>query len=147
MFYDRPVFGYGPGTYQFKYATFQKSADKTIISTNQGDVGNAHSEYLGPLSESGFIGMLTTLSVFIISLYTGIKLYYRLEPNSYLKGIVMSIVLGLTTYYLHGIMNNYLDTDKASVPLWGMMSILVAIEIYHVSGAKSKSEKLPSASS
>jgi O-antigen ligase len=135
MFNERPVFGFGPGTYMFQYAIYQKSADKTIISTNQGDGGNAHSEYLGPLSESGVIGSLSILAIFIISLYTGINLYYNINHNPYLKGLVMAIVLGLVTYYLHGILNNYLDTDKASVPLWGMMSMLVAIQIYHTGSA------------
>jgi len=131
MFQEKPFFGFGPGTYMFEYATYQVSADKTIISTNQADGGNAHSEYLGPLSESGLIGALSMLAIFIISLYTGIKLYYQLNHSPYLRDLVMAIVLGLVTYYLHGILNNYLDTDKASVPIWGMMSILVAIHIYH----------------
>ena len=131
MFLDEPIFGHGPGTYMFEYAKYQKSADKTIISTNQGDAGNAHSEYLGPLSESGIFGALSFLLIVIVSIYTGVKLYYQLDHDPYLKGIVMCVVLGLVTYYLHGILNNFLDTDKASIPVWGSMSVLVAISIYH----------------
>ena len=56
MFIEKPVFGWGPGTYQFQYARFQLSKDRTIISSNSGDMGNTHSEYLGPLCESGFLG-------------------------------------------------------------------------------------------
>src|SRR5690606_19921208 len=50
MFQERPFFGWGPGTYVFQYAPFQSSKDKTIISTNVGNNGNAHSEYIGPLA-------------------------------------------------------------------------------------------------
>ena len=132
MFEERPLLGFGPGTYMFTYARFQKSSDRTIISTNYGDGGNAHSEYLGPLSEQGLPGALSILVIFIISLVTGIRLYYQLDHNPYLKGVVLCIVLGLVTYYLHGLLNNYLDTDKASVPVWGMMSMLVAIQLYHL---------------
>ncbi len=64
LFNDRPVFGWGPGTYQFVYSPYQRSKEKTIISTNLGDKGNAHSEYLGPLAEMGFIGMLIVLVYF-----------------------------------------------------------------------------------
>ena len=131
MFLKKPVVGHGPGTYAFEYAKYQKSSDRTIISTNMGDAGNAHSEYLGPLSESGVLGTLTILAVMILSLFTGIRLYYMLDHDPYLKGVVMAIVLGLVTYFLHGVLNNFLDTDKASVPIWGMMSILVALSIYH----------------
>ncbi len=131
MFEDEPVFGHGPGTYMFKYGTYQKHSDATIISTNQGDGGNAHSEYLGPLSEQGLFGALSILAMFLISIYTGVKLYYQMDHNPYLKGVVMCIIMGLVTYYLHGILNNFLDTDKASVPIWGLMSMLVAIKLYH----------------
>ena len=58
LFLQRPFFGWGPGTYAFVYAPFQKSKDLTIISTNFGDGGNAHSEYLSPLAEQGFFGFL-----------------------------------------------------------------------------------------
>ena len=58
MFQERPIQGWGPGTYAFCYAPFQDSKDLTIISTNFGDGGNAHSEYLGPLAEQGLFGML-----------------------------------------------------------------------------------------
>jgi len=35
------------------------------------------------------------------------------------------------TYFIHGVLNNYLDTDKASVPFWGFIAILVALDVYH----------------
>ena len=58
MFKKRPILGFGPGTYAFEYAPFQDPENLTIISTNFGDMGNAHSEYLSALSESGIIGLL-----------------------------------------------------------------------------------------
>src|SRR5690606_24947111 len=42
MFEERPVLGFGPGTYKFFYAPYQHSSQLTIISTNFGDLGNAH---------------------------------------------------------------------------------------------------------
>lgn len=131
MFVDKPIFGFGPGTYQFQYATYQFSADRTIISTNFGDGGNAHSEYLGPLSEYGLLGFLSVVFMFGVIVYKGITLYYRLEDAEH-KLIAMGVVLGIITYVIHGVLNNYLDTDKASVPFWGFTAIIVALEIYHV---------------
>lgn len=128
MFEERPFFGFGPGTYMFKYAPYQLSRDKTIISTNMGDAGNAHSEYLGPLSESGLAGMLTFLLVVIMVVYTAVKTYSRLNDPR-LKGIIVSTFLGLFTYYAHGFMNNFLDTDKAAVPFWAFTAMIVWIDI------------------
>ena len=63
MFREKPVFGHGPGTYMFKYAPYQRLKDKTAISTDFGDLGNAHSEYIGPLAESGFFGGLSVVII------------------------------------------------------------------------------------
>ncbi len=127
MFKKRPVFGYGPGTYAFEYAPFQHYEDLTIISTNFGTGGNAHSEYLGPLAESGVVGMLSILIIVGLIFYHGITLYFRLD-DEVLKWIILACILGLFTYFAHGILNNYLDTDKASVPVWGFAAIIVATE-------------------
>ena len=130
MFKERPILGWGPGTYQFVYAPFQRSKDRTIISTNQGNGGNAHSEYLGPLCEEGVLGSALFIAIlFAISIYS-FHLFYTLE-NRELKTIVAACYLGLMTYFIHGVLNNYLDTDKASIPFWGFIAAIVAIDIFH----------------
>lgn len=130
LFGERPFFGWGPGTYSFQYAPYQLSSEKTIISTNAGDKGNAHSEYIGPLSESGVLGMLTVLLIVGLVIYRSSLLYHRLRDKE-MKGLVLAILLGLITYFIHGALNNFLDTDKASVPFWGFIAMLVTIDIYH----------------
>lgn len=129
MFEDKPFFGYGPGTYMFNYAPYQLTADRTIISTNSADGGNAHSEYLGPLAESGFMGLISVILLISTVMYTAVHTYSRTNDQR-LKTIVMSSLLGLITYYIHGTLNNFLDTDKLSLPFWGFTAIIVAIDIY-----------------
>ena len=128
MFADKPMLGYGPGTYMFQYAPYQRSKDRTIISTNAADGGNAHSEYLGPMAESGIFGLLTYLLIIGIVIYTAVHTYTRLKDER-LKGIVLASLVGLVTYYIHGFLNNFLDTDKVSVPFWGFTAMIVAIDI------------------
>jgi len=129
MFEDKPLFGYGPGTYMFKYAPYQLNKDRTIISTNSGDGGNSHSEYLGPLSESGVFGLVTFLIILFTVIYTAVKTYSRLTDYR-LKAFVLSALIALVSYYVHGFLNNFLDTDKLSVPFWGFTAMIVAIDIY-----------------
>lgn len=130
MFKEKPILGWGPGTYQFQYAPFQLSYEKTGISTNAGDRGNAHSEYIGPLAEQGIFGMVAFLVILVTVFYRGSILYYRIEQKE-IKRMVLVILLSLSTYYLHGALNNFLDTDKASAPFWGFIAMLVAIDVYH----------------
>ena len=122
--------GWGPGTYQFEYAPFQRSKEKTIISTNLGDHGNAHSEYIGPLSESGLPGLISIIFILVTVIYTGLKVYKK-ASNSQTRLIALSATLGLITYFVHGTMNNFLNTDKASVPFWGLVSVIVALDMYY----------------
>jgi len=44
---------------------------------------------------------------------------------------VLVTLLGFVTYIVHGALNDFLDTDKASVPFWGFIAMLVAIDVYH----------------
>jgi len=130
MFEERPFLGWGPGTYQFVYAPFQRSKEKTIISTNAGDLGNSHNEYLGPLSEQGVLGLVGVLLIMIFSVYTALKVHkYALDKEVRLLALIT--LLALVTYFTHGMLNNFLDTDKASVPVWGFLAMIVALDLYH----------------
>lgn len=128
MFEKKPMMGWGPGTYQFVYAPFQLARDRTVISTNTGDRGTAHSEYLGPLSEEGIPGLLIVLLLFGYTVFLGLKLYK--SKNREIKILSISTTLGLITYMVHGFLNNFLSTDKLSVPVWGFMAVLVALDVY-----------------
>ena len=130
MFEEKPFFGFGPGTYMFKYAPFQRSYEKTIISTNLATLGGAHSEYFGPLAESGILGMLSFLLIIGVTIYTALRVY-RFSDNKYVRIIVLSCLTGLITYYIHGFLNNFLDTDKASAPFWGFTAIIVTLDVYY----------------
>jgi len=130
MFKEKPVFGWGPGTYMFKYAPFQLEKEKTEISTNAATLGNAHSEYIGPLAESGILGTISFLAIVIATILTGLKNWFNIRDRK-TRIISLSLVLGLITYYLHGLLNNFLDTDKASVLFWGFTAAIVAINVYH----------------
>ncbi|MFM7006863.1 MAG: O-antigen ligase family protein [Flavobacteriales bacterium] len=129
MFKERPIMGYGPGTYAFEYAPFQRPENLTIISTNFGDMGNAHSEYLGALAETGLIGMLSFIGIVAALFYTGINLYHRLpKENKEDRIIVLSTIMALSTYFIHAFLNNYLDTDKAAVPIWAICAMWLVYE-------------------
>lgn len=128
MFEEKPFLGFGPGTYTFNYAPYQMYSDKTPISTNAGDMGNAHSEYLGALAESGIFGLITFLAIIILTSIKAIKLYYRLTDKK-MKLWVICAFIGLVSYYLHGLVNNFLDTDKISLPFWSFLAIIVYVDI------------------
>lgn len=130
MYHEHEIVGWGPGTYQFQYAPFQRSSERTIISTNLGDVGNAHSEYIGPLAEQGMPGMIIVIVLFVTIIITGLQAFKR-GINREVKVISLTLTLSFITYFTHGFLNNFLDTDKASVPFWAFAAALVSIRMYY----------------
>lgn len=127
---EKPLTGWGPGTYQFVYAPHQRSEHRTIISTNNADRGNAHSEYLGPLAEQGLPGAAIMIGLLLACSSMGFRQWRLLRAVNRWQALwALSLYLGLLTYFIHGVLNNYLDTDKASAPFWGFLAILVAIDL------------------
>ena len=55
--------------------------------------------------------------------------FYTVKDTS-IKILSITILMGLSTYFVHGFLNNFLDTDKASVPFWGFLAMLVCIDVY-----------------
>ena len=130
MIEERPFRGWGPGVYQHKYAPYQKSYQLSMISTNAGDGGDIHSEYFGPLVESGVLGMLLKLSIFFLTFFTGVKVYRKTEDKS-IAVLALYLTLALLTYYIHGVFNNFLNDDKLAVPFWAFTAAIVAIDIFY----------------
>jgi putative inorganic carbon (HCO3(-)) transporter len=36
--------------------------------------------------------------------------------------------MALSTYFIHAFLNNYMDTDKAAVPIWGICAMWLVYE-------------------
>jgi len=74
--------------------------------------------------------LLTVLILFSVIIYTGIRVYRQaVKPEVRILSLIT--LLGFISYFSHGVMNNFLDTDKASIPFWGFAAILVALDLYH----------------
>ena len=126
---ESPVMGVGPGTYQFQYGSYQKSYQLSTISTNAGNLGNAHSEYIGPLTEQGIPGVALVVALFLTTFATGVRVF-RTASDPAVGRMALAFTLSLLTYYVHGFFNNFLDTDKLSVPFWAFTAVVVALDLY-----------------
>lgn len=128
MFKNKPLTGYGPGTYQFAYIPFQEESLMTYLSVKdpydipEGSGGTAHSEYLLVLSEMGIFGLIAML------LFLGRLLFLAFE-KSYRNPGKLEIIIAFTalsSYLFHALFNNFLATEKVAFLFWGMAAWLVA---------------------
>ena len=136
MFEEKPILGLGPGTYQFNYGKYQTNEFTTRISTHMGDKGNAHSEYFTYLSETGIVGFLIFLILILYSIYLAVKLLYsRLDKST--KLLVYASILGLITFYIHGLFNSFSDSQKLAILFISSLAVLVRIDLNQTSNKKS----------
>lgn len=126
MFADKPVFGFGPGTYQFYYGTYQVRTELTRISTFTGNKGHAHSEYLNYLSETGLPGLLIFCALLFTTYRTALKL---IKKGSAYRNEAIAIICCLTTFYIHAFFNGFLEFDKIALPAFSSMAALTAFSI------------------
>lgn len=129
MFEDRPLTGHGPGTYQFVYYRYQVKKEMTRISTYHGEKGNAHSEYLGFLSETGIPGLLIYLSLIFVSISISIRIIYTTH-DKLIRNIMTILMLSLMTFYIHTIFNGFIETDKVGSLVFGSLAAITALDVY-----------------
>lgn len=128
MFADKPVFGFGPGTYQFFYGKYQQRDELTRISTFTGNKGHAHSEYLNYLSESGLIGLVLFIVLLVVVNYKCILLI-QFGKSKITRSTAGFIFTGIVTYIIHGFFNGFLEFDKMALPVYLCFAAIVALDI------------------
>ena len=111
----------------FLYAPYQRSYLRTEISTNQGDLGNAHSEYLGLLADTGLPSAIFFVLLYMLVFYRGFSRLRTIADRTQ-RAIMLACLVGLVTYFFHGFLNNFLDQDKIAAPFWGFIAIIMAID-------------------
>ena len=141
MFKQRPLTGFGPGTYQFTYIPYQEPDLMNRLSvTNpldppEGSGGTAHSEYLLALSEMGILGLIG----WIVLLGRWIFIAFEKSRNHPNRWLIIAALAGLSTYIFHANFNNFLTTDKFAFLFWGTAAWLVT----NLYGTEKKPEILP----
>ena len=74
--------------------------------------------------------LLLLLSIVGSVFYCSIRLYYGTAKDKKDERIlIMGIIISLSSYFIHAFLNNYLDTDKAAVPIWAMCAMIVTMSL------------------
>ena len=132
MFKERPLTGFGPGTYQFTYIPYQEPSLMNRLTVTdpwnvpEGSGGTAHSEYLLALSEMGVLGLAGWL-IFIGRL---MFLAFDRSIGHRSRVTIIAAFAALATWFFHAFFNNFLNTDKFAFLFWGTAAWLVTN--YHI---------------
>ena len=139
---EKPLFGFGPGTYQFVYGRYQVRAYMTRISTFNGNKGHAHSELFTALSEQGYPGMVIYLVLMFSTIGYGLKVIYSAR-DKYSRKIALAALLSLSTFYIHGFFNAFMDTDKMAALVFVMLAVIISADLELRRKQKEERAQLP----
>lgn len=138
MFKEKPLTGFGPGTYQFKYIPYQDPALANRLTVTdpynvpEGSGGTAHNEYLLAMSEMGIMGLLGWLVLAGRWIFVA---FNTRKTHPHRKEIVVAFA-ALSTYFFHGMFNNFLSTDKFAFLFWGTAAWMIANYSFEGRGSK-----------
>ncbi len=134
---ERPLMGFGPGTYAYQYIPYQSEANRTRISldrpiwhrdaSNYGHGGGAHSEYLQALAETGWVGMLLLVAMVLLPVF---------QPPQ--NRVAWLVLYGWSTYWVHGLLNNYWHDPRAAYLIWGTWSLFFVKNIFEEKKSKNQ---------
>jgi O-antigen ligase len=104
VFMDHPIIGVGPGMFRYEMEEYSKIVNIRNITS----VREAHSLYPGVAAETGALGFITLMGIFLYTLYRLAKARnYWLERNhtrmaSLSTGFLLAIISYMTTgIFLH----------------------------------------------
>lgn len=110
MIKDKPVFGFGPGTFYEFYQSYSISQFKTYVSDNP-DKSGIHNYFLMIFVEQGFVGFIIFVLLCIAILLKAEETYFMLK-NDKNRYFVMAIALSFIIILSMNLINDLIETDK-----------------------------------
>lgn len=141
MVADRPLLGFGPGTFYFFYRSYTVLSFQTYVSDNPEKSG-VHNAYLMIATEQGLPGLLVYLALIVVVLLVGENTWHRLGPG-WRRDMVMAALLSLIIMHALQIMNDLVETVKAGSLFFLCTAIIVNMSLYVSSKNQKESETLP----
>jgi O-antigen ligase len=128
MVEDKPFLGSGPSTFYPEYKKYTINAFYTYSSENE-ERSTTHNYFLLVLCEQGIIGLILFLTISMMLIITGARLY-RTFPDEQHKSLAMACTISLVIFYFHLMLNDLVETDKIGSLFFITMAILVKLDLW-----------------
>ncbi len=127
MIADKPILGFGPGTFTKFYKSYSLVGFATYVSDNDESSG-IHCYYLMTWVEQGFIGLLIFIALVYFVLLKGEQVYHQ-TVSAGRRRIVMTAIL--TSVVIDGLllMNDLVESDKIGSFFFLCMALIVSMDL------------------
>ncbi|RMG86779.1 MAG: O-antigen ligase family protein [Bacteroidetes bacterium] len=127
MTQDKPVFGFGPGTFTEFYKSYTVNDFQTYVSDNPEKSG-IHCYYLMVFVEQGLPGFLIFLALVFYFLIKGEQIYHQTrDPQR--RGFIMVLLLTFVIIDALLLINDMIETDKVGPFFFLCIAVLVNFDL------------------
>lgn len=127
MTLDKPVVGFGPGTFYENYKEYTVSSFQTFVSDNP-EKSTVHNYYLLTLVEQGVVGLLILLSLIIVCLLKVQRLYHAKIPEPH-RWIILASGVSLIVLLANNFLADLVEIDKTGSLLFLNMAFIVVFDL------------------
>ena len=124
---ERPLTGFGPGTFSHEYRGYAIEAFRTYVSDNPEGSG-VHSYYLMTLAEQGYIGLALFLALCLTALTLAERVYHRAQTREE-RIVILAAAASLVINLCFQLINDMIETDKAGPWFFYALALLVAADL------------------
>lgn len=122
----RPLFGFGPSTFNKVYKQYAEDAFRTYVSDNP-EQSTTHNYLLMTCSEQGFIGLFIFAAMILFMTIRGFKTYHACQ-NPLHRNIALTVTLSLIMILLQSTLNELIEVDKVGTMFWFNMMMIHKVE-------------------
>jgi O-antigen ligase len=127
MVADKPMLGFGPGTFTKFYKSYTVTGFTTYVSYNDEGSG-IHCYYLMTLVEQGWAGVLFFVALVFFVLIKG-EIIYHQTTDPARRRVVLTVLLTAVIIDGLNLMNDVVETDKIGSFFFLCMAILVNADL------------------
>lgn len=128
MIQDKPIVGFGPGTFYSNYKSYTIRLFKTYVSDNP-EGSTIHNYYLLVLVEQGLIGFILFMSLIIYALVRGQYIYHK--STGYHKSLIMAALVCLIMILSINLINDMIESLKVGAFFFLCLAIIVGQDIQY----------------
>jgi len=126
MIDEKPVLGFGPGTFYSSYRPYTDEHFITYVSDNPEKSGT-HNYFLMTAADQGLPGVFIFLILILVALFKAQWLYPRI-PEGYPRQLLMATVGTLFFIVFILLLNDMIETDKVGTFFFFCLAMLVSLE-------------------
>jgi O-antigen ligase len=127
MIRERPLMGFGPGTFYRYYKDYTVTSFKTYVSDNPEKSGT-HNYWIMSTVEQGFPGLVFFLLLIVFALLRGERIYHETADPAR-RRILLMFLLCFANINLLMLMNDLVETDKFGSLFFMALAVLANLDL------------------